>query len=49
MPAKDLALPLEPLAPAPFYMKVAPRLFLSWYRFRDQRMARRDGINSPPF
>jgi glycine/D-amino acid oxidase-like deaminating enzyme len=49
MPAKDLALPLEPLAPAPFYMKVAPRLFLSWYRFRDQRMARRDGVSPPPF
>lgn len=49
MPAKDLALPLEPLTPAPFYMKVAPRLFLSWYRFRDQRMARRDGVSPPPF
>ena len=45
----DLALPLEPLRRAPFYMAFAPRLFLSWYRFRDQRLARAGGANPPRF
>jgi glycine/D-amino acid oxidase-like deaminating enzyme len=45
----DLALPLEPLRAAPFYMAFAPRLFLSWYRFRDQRLARAGGASPPPF
>jgi glycine/D-amino acid oxidase-like deaminating enzyme len=48
-PARDLTLPLEPLRRAPLYMKVAPRLFLSWFRFRDQRASKRDGLNPPPF
>jgi glycine/D-amino acid oxidase-like deaminating enzyme len=48
-PEADLALPLEPLTPAPFYMSFAPRLMLSWYRFRDRRLARRGGAHPPPF
>ena len=48
-PDADLALPLEPLTPAPFYMSFAPRLMLSWYRFRDRRLARRGGAHPPPF
>ncbi|MCB9947209.1 MAG: FAD-binding oxidoreductase [Rhodospirillaceae bacterium] len=49
VPAKDLALPLEPLKPVPFYMHVAPRALLPYYRFRDQRIARRDGVRPPPY
>ena len=45
----DLALPLEPLRRVPFYMAFAPRLFLSWYRFRDQRLARAGGAKPPAF
>ena len=46
---EELALPLETLSPAPLYMKAAPRVLLSYYRFRDQRTARRDGLNPPPY
>ena len=49
VPAKDLALPLEPLKAAPFYMHFAPRALLPYYRFRDQRIARRDGVQPPPY
>lgn len=48
-PEAELALPLEPLTAAPFYMRVAPRVLLPWYRFRDQRLARAAGDNPPPF
>ncbi|CAM5763008.1 Gamma-glutamylputrescine oxidoreductase [Labrys miyagiensis] len=48
-PAQDLALPLEPLRSAPFYMNFAPRLFLAWYRLRDQQRARAGGADPPPF
>ena len=48
-PQSELALPLEPVTAAPFYMSVAPRLMLNWYRFRDQRLARQGGANPPPF
>lgn len=46
---EGLALPLEPLRSAPFYMNFAPRLFLSWYRYRDRRLARAGGASPPPF
>jgi glycine/D-amino acid oxidase-like deaminating enzyme len=46
---EDLALPLEPLRSAPFYMGFAPRLFLAWYRFNDRRLARAGGAMPPPF
>lgn len=46
---EDLALPLEPLSPAPLYMRFAPRLFLSLTRLRDQRLARAGGAHPPPF
>lgn len=46
---EELTLPLEPLTPAPLYMKAAPRVLLSYYRFRDQRTARREGLNPPPY
>ena len=45
----DLALPLEPLRRVPFYMSFAPRLFLSWYRLRDERLARAGGASPPAF
>lgn len=46
---EDLTLPLEPLRAAPFYMNFLPRLFLAWYRFNDQRLARAGGATPPPF
>lgn len=49
VPERDLTLRPEPLAKAPFYMKVMPRLFLSYYRWRDNRAARREGVALPPF
>ncbi|MGK9168482.1 FAD-binding oxidoreductase [Inquilinus limosus] len=48
-PPKDLALPLEKLQRAPFYMSFMPRVMLAWSRIRDQRLARRDGLDPPPF
>ncbi len=48
-PPLDLALPIEPLRPAPLYMRLAPRVLLPYYRFRDQRAARRDGLRPPPY
>lgn len=48
LPERDLALRPEPLAKAPAYMGVAPRLFLSYRRWRDNRAARRDGTELPP-
>ncbi|HEX2526596.1 MAG TPA: FAD-binding oxidoreductase [Geminicoccus sp.] len=49
VPKEDLALPLEPLEAAPLYMKFVPRLFLSVTRARDQWVARREGVNPPPY
>lgn len=46
---EDLTLPLEPLRSAPLYMNFAPRLFLAWSRFRDQRLARAGGADPPQF
>jgi glycine/D-amino acid oxidase-like deaminating enzyme len=48
LPDKDLALRPEPMRAAPAYMKVMPRLFLSYFRWRDNRVARRDGTELPP-
>lgn len=48
LPEKDLALRPESLVPAPFYMKFTPRLFLAYYRWRDNRAARREGVELPP-
>jgi glycine/D-amino acid oxidase-like deaminating enzyme len=48
VPEKDLALRLEPLAKVPAYMKVAPQLMLRYFRWRDNRAARRDGTPLPP-
>jgi glycine/D-amino acid oxidase-like deaminating enzyme len=46
--ARDLTLRPEPLAAAPAYMKIMPRLFLSYFRWRDNRAARSDGTELPP-
>jgi len=44
---EDLALPLEPLRSAPFYMNFAPRLYLAWSRWRDRRSPRAREYNPP--
>lgn len=44
----DLALPLEPLRAAPFYMGLAPQLSLRWSALRDRLAERRAGVPSPP-
>ncbi len=49
VPPSDLTLPIEPLKPAPFYMKFAPRALLPYYRFRDQMAARKGGMRPPPY
>ena len=49
MRREDLTLPLEPLKAAPLYMKVVPRMFLAATRWQDQRVARREGVNPPPY
>ncbi len=49
MPAQDMALRPEPLRAAPFYTALAPRLLVSYYRWRDNRAARRDRTELPPF
>jgi hypothetical protein len=36
---------MEAAAP---YMKIMPRLFQSYFRWRDNRAARRDGTELPP-
>ena len=48
VPEADLALEPEPLRAAPAYMHIAPKLMLSYYRWRDNRRARRDGVALPP-
>ena len=49
VPQQDLTLPLEPLKSAPLYMKFVPRMFLAATRWQDQRVARREGVNPPPY
>jgi glycine/D-amino acid oxidase-like deaminating enzyme len=49
MPAQNMVLRPEPLRAAPFYTALAPRLLVSYYRWRDNRVARRDGTALPPF
>lgn len=49
VPVQDMALKPEPLRAAPFYMDIAPRLLVSYYRWCDNRAARRDGNQPPPF
>jgi glycine/D-amino acid oxidase-like deaminating enzyme len=49
VPVQDMALKPEPLRAAPFYMDIAPRLLVAYYRWRDNRAARRDGNQPPPF
>ena len=49
VPADELTLKPEPLRQAPAYMNVAPRVFLAYSRWRDQRVAKRDGVQAPPY
>lgn len=48
VPAADLALEPEPVKSAPAYMALGPRLMLGWWRWRDNRAARREGVALPP-
>ncbi len=48
VPDRDLALEPEPLTAAPYYMKFGTRAALSYYRWRDNRAARRAGVELPP-
>lgn len=48
VPANDLALEPEALKDAPFYMNYGTRWMLSYYRWRDNRAARREGVELPP-
>lgn len=48
VPDRDLALEPEPLTAAPYYMEFGTRLVLSYYRWRDNRAARRAGVELPP-
>lgn len=49
VPADELALPIEPFSAAPAYMGFAPSLALRYYRWRDNRAARHDNVQLPPF
>lgn len=49
VPEDELALPIEPLSAAPAYMGVAPSLALRYYRWRDNRAARHENVELPPF
>ncbi|MBD1554568.1 NAD(P)/FAD-dependent oxidoreductase [Pseudomonas typographi] len=49
VPAAELALNIEPIRAAPAYMSVAPSLALRYYRWRDNRAARHDGVELPPY
>lgn len=49
VPADELALPIEPISAAPPYMGIAPSLALRYYRWRDNRAARHDGVELPPY
>ena len=48
VPDRDLALEPEPLTAAPYYMKFGTRIVLSYYRWRDNRAARRQSVELPP-
>jgi glycine/D-amino acid oxidase-like deaminating enzyme len=48
-PAAELALPLEPLKRAPFFMGAVSRLALPYFRLRDGWASRQAGIAEPPF
>ncbi len=48
VPDRDLALKLEPLTAAPFYMHFGPQLTLRYYRVRDWLTAKRDRAALPP-
>ena len=48
VPEKDLALKVEPLRDAPFYMSFAPQMNLRYYRVTDNLMTKRDGAELPP-
>ncbi|QPC42891.1 FAD-binding oxidoreductase [Kaustia mangrovi] len=48
VPEKDLALRLEPLAPAQFYMSFAPQMMLRYYRVRDWAKTKLAGAALPP-
>jgi YD repeat-containing protein len=47
-PQQDLALKIEPLKAAPFYMAYGPALTLRYYRMRDNLAARLSGAPLPP-
>ncbi|MEQ1408715.1 FAD-binding oxidoreductase [Neorhizobium sp. Rsf11] len=47
-PDDELALKLEPLSAAPFYMSFAPAMTLRYYRFRDNLTAKLAGAPLPP-
>ncbi|MBB4008411.1 NAD(P)/FAD-dependent oxidoreductase [Allorhizobium taibaishanense] len=48
IPQNELALKLEPLTSAPFYMAFAPALTLRYYRLRDNIKTRLSGAPMPP-
>ena len=48
VPESDLALEPEPLTRAPYYMKFGTGMVLSYYRWRDNRAARRQSVELPP-
>ncbi|WP_444542173.1 NAD(P)/FAD-dependent oxidoreductase [Aureimonas endophytica] len=48
VPEADLALKVEPLREAPFYMRFGPQLSLRWHRLKDNLATRRDGMALPP-
>lgn len=47
-PQNELALKLEPLTAAPFYMNFGPALTLRYYRLRDNLRTRFSGADLPP-
>ncbi len=47
-PERELALKLEPLKAAPFYMGFAPALMLRYYRLRDNIATKLAGASLPP-
>lgn len=47
-PESELALKLEPLTAAPFYMAFGPALTLRYYRLRDNLVTRLSGAALPP-
>lgn len=47
-PENELALKLEPLKVAPFYMRFAPKMMLRYYRLRDNISTKLAGAELPP-